>query len=81
MYYMHTFMHKWMHVSLHTDAYCGTHIDIYIHVLYRYAYTLVFPSAWVNQYTSGKLTIGVLPISYICQTMSTWTVVAVALDR
>jgi len=31
--------------------------------------------------TAGKLTIGVLPISYICQSFSTWTVVAVALDR
>ena len=79
---MHMYnMYMCLPVSIHTETYCGTHIHIYIYVLYRYAYTLVFPSAWVNQYTSGKLTIGVLPISYICQTMSTWTVVAVALDR
>jgi len=29
----------------------------------------------------GELTIIVLPIGYICQSLSTWTVVAVALDR
>ena len=47
----------------------------------RYAYVLVFPEHWVNQYIAGKLTIGILPITYMCQSFSTWTVVAVALDR
>ena len=48
---------------------------------FRYAYTLILSDDIVNQYQAGKLTIGILPLGYTIQSLSTWTVVAVAMDR
>ena len=48
---------------------------------FRYAYTLILSDDIVNQYQAGKLTIGILPLGYTIQSLSTWTVVAVATHR